>query len=61
MVASCGGRGSQSVGRVFLERVYVFLFYEIKKPLCYSVQIYKCMPGIYVITRVIFKFKEFIV
>ena len=44
VVASCGGRGSQSVLRVFLNR---------EKPLCYSVQTCKCIPGIYVIVKVI--------
>ena len=46
VVASCGGRGSQLVLRVFLNRedfVYVI------KPLCYNVQIYECIPGMYVI------------
>ena len=44
--------------RRFLKRVDVFVY--VIKLLCYSVQIYKCIPGIYVITRV-FELKEFIV
>ena len=51
VVASCGGRGSRAVRRVFSQREDVFVY--VIKPPCYSVQIYKCIPGSYVIARVI--------
>ena len=49
VVASCGGRRSQLVLRVFLKREDVFCLCD-NPALLYSVQIYKCIPGIYVIT-----------
>ena len=51
MVASCGGRGVSQF-HVYSCRVRTY-FVEVIKPPCYSVQIYECIPGIYVITRVI--------
>ena len=37
---------------VYSCRVRTYFVYVIK-PSCYSVQIYECIPGIYVITRAI--------
>ena len=37
---------------VYSHRVKTYFVYVIKPP-CYSVQIYECIPGIYVIVRVI--------
>ena len=37
---------------VYSHRVKTYFVYVIKPP-CYSVHIYKCIPGIYVIARVI--------
>ena len=44
--------GVSQFGGCILEESRRVFYYEIK-PLCYSVQISKCIPGIYVITRVI--------
>ena len=37
---------------VYSRRVRTYFVYVIKPP-CHSVEIYECIPGIYVITRVI--------
>ena len=44
--------GGVSQFDVYSHRVKTYDVYVIKPP-CYSVQIYECIPGIYVITRVI--------
>ena len=51
VVASCGGRGSLGVGRVFLKRPDVLMLCD--KAALLLVFIYMCIPEMYVNTRFI--------